>query len=107
MTDTPKYDPITIAKEICSVQPMPAIANMMNPFSKKWEKVGMDMPTDKWVYNIRVQEIRDWIEEQPIHMWKHYDIPESKINEVSINAFIGENYIFTEEMELWFQLRWS
>lgn len=96
--------PEILSREILSVQPM---ANMMNPFSKKWEKVGMDMPTDKWVYNIRVQEIRDWIEEQPIHMWKHYDIPESKINEVSINAFIGQNYIFTEEMESWFQLRWG
>lgn len=96
--------PEILSREILSVQPM---ANMMNPFSKKWEKVGMDMPTDKWVYNIRVQEIRDWIEEQPIHMWKHYDIPETKINEVSINAFIGQNYIFTDEMEAWFQLRWG
>lgn len=96
--------PEILSREILSVQPM---ANMMNPFSKKWEKVGMDMPTNKWVYNIRVQEIRDWIEEQPIHMWKHYDIPEESIKDISFNALIGKHYIFTEEMESWFQLRWS
>lgn len=41
----------------------------------KWEKIGIDMSTNKWVYNIRSQDIRIWIEEQPIHMWKYYDIP--------------------------------
>lgn len=105
MTDTPKYDPITIAKEILSVQPM--AVNMNNPFGKKWERVGMDMPSDRWVFNVRSQEIRDWIEAQPIHMWKYYDMPETALHDVSINAFIGKNYIFTEEMEAWFHLRWS
>lgn len=96
--------PSLIADEITSVQPM---ANMMNPFTKKWEKIGMDMLADKWVYNVRLDEIRNWIEEQPVHMWKHYDIPDHSLKEVSINAFIGQNYIFTEEMEAWFTLRWS
>lgn len=96
--------PDILAQEILSVQP---IANMINPFAKKWVRVGIDGPTNKWVFNIRLQEIRDWIEEQPIHMWKHYEVPQSWIDEVSINAFLGQNYIFTEEMEAWFQLRWS
>ena len=95
--------PSVIANEITSVQPI----DMINPFSKKWEKIGMDMPTDKWVYNVRPQEIRDWIEEQPIHMWKHYDIPETVIKDVSVGAFMGINYIFTDEIEAWFTLRWS
>jgi len=96
--------PNIIAEELCSVQPM--TANMINPFTKFWEKIGMDMPTDKWVYNVRSQEIRDWIEDQPVHMWKVYDI--DKFNrDTPISALIGENYIFTEEMEAWFQLRWS
>lgn len=95
--------PEILAQEILSVQPM--TANMINPFSKKWERVGMDMPTDTWVYNIRSKEINDWIEEQPIHMWKHYDIPIDLTT--SINVLIGQNYVFTDEMEAWFQLRWS
>lgn len=82
--------PNIIAEDILSVQPM---ADMINPFSKKWEKIGMDMPTDSWVYNIRTQEIRDWIEEQPIHMWKHYDIPDNSINEVSFSTLIGELFL--------------
>ena len=87
--------------------PRPLLGNLINPLSKKWEKVGMDMPADKWVYNIRSEEIRIWIEEQPIHMWKHYDIPEDSFNDVSFSVLIGQNYIFSEEMESWFQLRWS
>lgn len=67
----------------------------------------MDTTTDKWVYNIRLQETRDWVEEQPVHMWKCYDFPESMVNDLPVAAFIGQNYIFTEEMEAWFQLRWS
>jgi hypothetical protein len=78
-----------------------------NPFTKKWERFGIDGPTNKWVYNIRSRDIRVWIEEQPIHMWKRYDIPDASINEVSFAALLGPNYIFEEEMEAWFQLRWS
>lgn len=96
--------PDIIAEELCSVQPM--TANMINPFTKTWEKIGMDVPTNKWVFNVRSQEIRTWIEEQPIHMWKVYDV--DKFNgDTPIAALIGENYTFTEEMEAWFQLRWS
>ena len=98
-----KVMPSVIAQDILSVQPM--TANMINPFTKKWERVGMDVPTDKWVYNIRSQDIKIWIEEQPAHMWKFYDV-EPKID-TPVSAMIGDNYVFTEEMEVWFQLRWS
>jgi hypothetical protein len=94
--------PNILAQNILGVQPM---ADMINSFSKKWEKVGMDMPADKWVYNVRSQEIRDWIEEQPIHMWKFYDFNDTKLH-LSL-ASIGQNYVFLEEMESWFLLRWS
>lgn len=67
-------------------------------FSKGWGRIGIDVPTDKWVYNIRSYEIRTWIEEQPIHMWKFYVIE---------SILVGQNYIFTDEMEAWFTLRWS
>ena len=96
--------PSVIADEITSVQPM-TNSRMSLPI-KKWEKIGMDVPTDKWVYNVRAQEIRDWIEAQPIHMWNIYDIDRFN-KDTPISAIMGENYIFTEEMEAWFTLRWS
>lgn len=96
--------PNIIAEDIISVQPM--TADMINPFSKKWERIGMDMPTDSWVYNIRSQEIRTWIEEQPAYMWKFYDIDRANLD-LPVSAMFGDNYVFTEEMEAWFQLRWS
>lgn len=94
--------PSTIANEITSVQPI----NMVNPFAKKWEKIGIDAPSQNAVYNVRVQEIRDWIEAQPTHMWNVYDIDRFN-KDTPISAIMGENYIFTEEMEAWFTLRWS
>lgn len=100
-----QFMPSVIAQDIIGVQPIDT--TMINPFTKKWERVGMDMPTDKWVYNIRSQEIRTWIEEQAIHMWKHYDIPSDSFSYVSGNVIVGDNYIFTNEMEAWFQLRWG
>ena len=97
--------PDSIAKEILSVQPI--TTNMINPFYRKWERIGMDMPTNKWVFNVRSQEIRNWVEEQPIHMWKYYDIPDEAKLEVSVGSLMGQNYLFTDEMEAWFQLRWG
>jgi len=73
----------------------------------KWERIGIDGPANKWVYSIRSEEIRIWIEEQPFHMWKHYDIPEESIKDIYFSALLGWHYIFTEEMEAWFALRWS
>jgi hypothetical protein len=71
----------------------------------KWEKIGIDMSTNKWVYNIRSQDIRIWIEEQPIYMWKYYDIPFN--TDLPLIVLNGSNYIFTPEMEVWFKLRWQ
>jgi hypothetical protein len=71
----------------------------------EWEQIGIDRYTNKWVYNIRSQDIRIWIEEQPIHMWKYYDIPYNI--DLPLTALYGSNYIFTPEMEVWFKLRWT
>lgn len=73
--------------------------------TRKWERIGKDMPTDKWVYNTKYLEVVWWVEHQPEHMWKVYDVPLDR--DISINALIGQNYIFTDEMEAWFMLRWS
>lgn len=72
-----------------------------------WEKIGYDNLIEKWVYNVKYAEVAWWIERQPAHMWKHYDIPDEAKLEVSISALMGQNYVFTEEMEAWLVLRWS
>jgi hypothetical protein len=67
--------------------------------------IGVDGPTGNKVYNIYHTDIISWVEEQPIHMWKHYDVP--KQANIFVNAFSGQQYLFTKEMESWFQLRWG
>lgn len=75
--------------------------------TKLWERMGLDMPSDKMVYSVKNHEIWQWIEAHPIHMWKHYDIPLDELMNSSISDFTGNTYIFTDEMEAWFLLRWS
>ena len=75
--------------------------------TRKWERIGIDMPTNKWVYNVKYMEVAWWVEKHSNHMWKFYDIPEESKLDVSVNALMGQNYIFTDEMEAWFMLRWG
>lgn len=94
--------PNIIAQDIISVQPMGSVY----PYYNAWSKVGIHIPTDHWVYNVRSQEIRTWIEEQPAYMWKFYDIDVYNLD-LPASVILGSNYVFTEEMEAWFTLRWS
>jgi len=97
--------PNPLVQNIFGAQPM---ADMINPFAKKWEKVGKDMPSDKWVYNVKLYEVIKWVESQPVHMWKHYDIPINWMrDDIPIASLTGSNYLFTDEMEAWLLLRWS
>lgn len=58
----------------------------------KWKKY----PHDEFAaYKIYDSEVCRWVEQQPIHMWK-YDA-----------AYDGNNYLFTEQMETIFLLRWA
>lgn len=75
--------------------------------SKLWERIGLDMPSDKIVYGIKSHEVWQWIESQPVHMWKQYDVLVRDTNDISVYAFTGNSYVFTDEMESWFLLRWS
>lgn len=81
--------------------------NMLTSFltNPTYMCIGADGPTGNKVYNIYHNDIISWVEEQPIHMWKHYDA--AKQANIFVNAFSGQQYLFTEEMESWFQLRWS
>jgi hypothetical protein len=40
-------------------------------------------------------------------MWKYYDIPADYILEAPLRMVVANNYVFTDEMEAWFTLRWS
>lgn len=73
--------------------------------TRKWERIGVDVPTNKWVYNVKYMEVAWWVEKHPNHMWKFYDVPLEA--DVSISTITGQNYIFTDEMESWFMLRWA
>ena len=73
--------------------------------SVKWERIGIDLPSDSLVYRILAHDIRQWIEKQPVDTWKYYDITDTRLD-LSV-GFIGETYVFTSELETWFLLRWS
>lgn len=72
----------------------------------KWQHIGNDMRFGR-VYQIRDNEIISWIQSQPIHTWKPYTIEERNFLEMPVEFMLGESYVFTEEMESWFKLRWS
>lgn len=58
----------------------------------KWKKY----PHEKFAaYKIYDSAVWRWVEQQPIHMWKYDD------------AGDGNNYLFTEQMETIFLLRWA
>ena len=67
----------------------------------RWERIGIDTLLNEKVFSIRSVEINHWIQEQPVHMWKHYTLDNYS------PMLIGAMYLFTEEMEAWFLLRWS
>ena len=59
----------------------------------KWKKY----PHNECIaYKIYEDEIIAWVESQPKDMWKHDTSTDSNLC-----------YLFTEEMETWFLLRWS
>ena len=92
-----KVMPDLIARDIVGSQPR----------LKKWERVGKDGPSDRWVYSIHSQEIRDWVGEQPEHMWQHYYYTNiNDLRDTSASVLFVRNYVFTEEMEVWFTLKW-
>lgn len=73
--------------------------------SAKWERIGIDLPSDSLVYRILAHDIREWIERQSVDTWKYYDIADTRPY-LSI-GFIGETYVLTSELETWFLLRWT
>lgn len=77
-----------------------------------WEKIGYDGIHKMHVYSIRSNIVDMWVEAQPAHMWKPYDLESAWDNTkeaILWPAFgkSGSTYVFTKEMESWFLLRWT
>ena len=70
------------------------------PIPNQWYKKEFE---DTEVYCVRSQETRDWIESHDTTYWHRYD-PK---NVRSDSFMYMEFYVFSEEMEVLFLLRWS
>lgn len=94
-----------IANYLCGVQGMSDVY-------KGWERVIVSSPPNAVIYRIKSTEIREWVESHPTHMWKFHgvDVDASEANSslaTFVTSQLGQSYVFTTEMEVWFKLRWS
>ena len=55
-------------------------------------------PHDHCVVSV-VSDIADWIEQQPIHMWKPAECLEA--------GWTGYEYVISSKLYIWMVLRWS
>jgi len=92
-----KLAPTLLAEDIVGVQPMPLPPMMMPPWviAVEYEEV---VPTGYVVINAN-REVSVWIEEQPVHMWKHGNIK-------NVSGF-WDRYIVSEKLITWIKLKWS
>jgi hypothetical protein len=106
-----KVAPSLIAQDIVGVQPMQApvgqVFTMNASFNKiityevlteGWEKV---CPAGHSAIMVNV-EIANWIEHQPVHMWKYIDL--SKDGKTFITA---THFFVSNELLTWLKLRWE
>ena len=100
--------PEIIAQDIAGTQPMSVdVAQVFNIKPKYLEKIlVVDQTVDKLpappAGHLTVDvdwEVSQWIQQQPIHMWKFGDVP----------AYSGARDRFTvsEQLYTWMTLRWS
>lgn len=103
-----KTVPNRLARDITNIQPMTGtggFSEFNRIWSSPWCFIGVDTRTDSKVFHTNSTEIIQWIESQPVHMWKFYDVMDNFDDKVGIPSF--SNYVFTKEMEAWFIVRWS
>ena len=93
---------ITVEAKSRTLNPKYTMISLPDIYLTEWEKIGIDMPSSENVYRIMSHEVQEWVESQPIHMWKCHDAPPD-----DDMPLIGSMYVFTEEMEVWFLLRWA
>ncbi len=89
--------PTLIAQEIVGVQPM------VSPKMLTYEVVD-DILFDRPGYTIVFVniEVGHWIESQPAHMWKYYDIDRD-----TEKWAVKSHYVVSDELLTWLKLRWS
>ncbi len=97
--------PQVIANYLCGVQGMSDVY-------KGWERVIVSSPPNAVIYNIKSKDIRAWVESHPTDMWKFHGVDvDARAENSSLASFVtrhlGQSYVFTTEMEVWFKLRWS
>ena len=89
--------PTTIAQDIVGVQPMTLPLRMAPPYqiAEQYTEV---VPQGYVVINAN-REVSQWIEQQPLHHWKHGEL-------TNIPGF-WERFIISEELFTWLKLRWQ
>ena len=100
--------PGVIAQDIVGVQPMATdVAQVFSIKSKYLEKILIvDQTVDKLPappaghMTVDVDwEVAQWIQKQPIHMWKFGDVP--------AYSSARERFTVSEQLYTWMTLRWS
>lgn len=91
-----KVMPAIVAQDIVGVQPMSAINAEPIVVVEPNQPPG---PPEGYLTVDVLGEVALWIEEQPIYMWKHGDIP--------AYAFGRERYTVSEQLYTWMRLKWS
>lgn len=89
-----KHMPTLIAQNIVGVQPM----NLTLPRYQIVSDSNTPVPNGYIKIDVR-KEISDWIEQQPIYMWKH--------GEPGVMVGFYNRYIISEELLSWLILRWA
>jgi hypothetical protein len=106
-------DAIEMAKQIISVQPMTGPTGQIfkltaptknRPYSAprpSYQIITSEKfipPHDHCVVSVN-SDIADWIEQQPIHMWKPAECLEA--------GWTGYEYVISNKLYSWLTLRWS
>ena len=95
-----KIMPAVIAQEIVGVQPMTDVFKPRPKFIRVDQTVDkLPKPPEGYLTVDVAGEVAMWLEEQPIHMWKHGDVP--------AYAFGMERYTVSEQLYTWMALKWS
>lgn len=89
--------PTVIAHDIVSVQPMTMPTSTFVKY-KTIDKHDLTVPDNYVAINVD-REVAQWIETQPLHMWKH--------GEMKVMPQFYDQYIVSEELLSWITLKWS
>lgn len=85
--------PTLLAADILGVQPM-----FSAPSYEQASEYTEIVPDGYLVVNAN-REVSIWIEEQPLHMWKHGELTNSSV--------FYDRYIISEQLFTWLKMRWE